>query len=321
MGIQFELSASDSTNTIESGGSVLLTAIVTLFGEARHVNLSVTCDPSAGLTTNVSTRLLELAAFEQRVESIRVRAKASLVDNAMVWVQVAVNDVESSSSRVQRVYLYTRRKPPPSTPPTRRPTTTRPLTTTRPRRPSGQTPSLTQVGGSRAENEKPVDTRAAPTTSPLPPVPDLEEPKCRVESANYANACANANVSACDGEQWQWDAAFVFWDEPRASGRVESVRLFMKSSARTNDEKRRVELAVHNSKHSSWRSDSRRGSGGDRDPNQKHTYSVRASCCVYEIRLRVADPNGLEAECRVPTRISYANRHTVQSTLYTRAVH
>ena len=47
MGLEFALDAADSTRglTVESGGTFLLMATITSFGELRNVNLNVTCDP------------------------------------------------------------------------------------------------------------------------------------------------------------------------------------------------------------------------------------------------------------------------------------
>ena len=276
MGLEFALAAADSTSghTVEANGSLLLKATITSFGEPRNVNLSVTCDPSAPIASNWSTRHLALAAFRTHVVPLLVRAGSALANNSMVWVEVALVDADSLSIRVQRVYLHTRQKPPPPPPPRR--------ATKRPEKekekPRGSLDNLPAVRSPQASPDA-----AAPAAADTP---DVLAPVCRVELADFERECADA--ASCASSEWR--AEFRFWDEPRATGRVHGVRLFVKSKSGAGDERRNWEQAARNASSTSWHKAHAR-------PGDNFTYSVRASCCVHELRLQVSDQSGLAAHC------------------------
>ena len=276
MGLEFELAAAASTHTVEAGDSLLLKATITLFGEPRNVNLNVTCDPSAPISSNWSRRHLALAAFRTHVVPILVSAESTLANNSMVWVQVALDDVDSSSRRVQRLYLNTHQKPQP------RPS---PRWTTK--RPEKDKPRGAQLPIVRSPEAAPNPAKPAPNAPAA--VPDVHAPVCRVELADFERECADA-ASCASGE---WRAEFRFWDEPRATGRVHGVRLFVKSgaaAARSGHERRNWEQAARNASRTSWHK-------ADARPGDNFTFSAPASCCVHELRLRVSDQNGFAAEC------------------------
>lgn len=120
---------------------------------------------------------------------------------------------------------------------------------------------------------------------------DTEHPVCRAESSDFKLICEGLIASECGSAQW--NANFVFWDEPAIFGHVQSVRQFLKVTASSNDERRLIEQAVLDRTRTTWSKEA-----ASRDaPNVIYTYNVSAPCCAYEIHLRVSDKNGLSAEC------------------------
>ena len=102
------------------------------------------------------------------VVPLLVRAGSALANNSMVWVQVAIDDVDSSSSRVQRLYLHTRQKPLSLSLPSPRSTTKRPDKD----KPRGSHENLPSV---RSPQASPNPVTPAPTPAAGP---DAYAPVC-----------------------------------------------------------------------------------------------------------------------------------------------
>ena len=271
--------ANGFTDSIEGGSYIVLVATITNHASPipLSVRLIVQATPSSFLALNVTTTTLVLS---DRVTLVRVRVSAAqeIAANSGVWVKALVNEVGQLGMASKRVLLTTRPGP-------------------------QRAPAVALF---KDKNFKATRDSSNPhsesliQSGPFPSAGVLRAPACSALKSSYITYCPLANtsmLSRCDS--FAWSAQFTLEE---GSGSIVDVHLTTRALPHIDsyEIKAQLESNARESVNTTWIRYARnrvQHKETEAMPTRTYEYNVRASCCLYKLRLALSDELGSEAVC------------------------